>query len=61
YYLLTMLLFNEDSNKAETITVQTFTGKYYTDELSEWFHKSEIYTQWVWTAFALTNKVQLPY
>ena len=44
YYLLTMLLFNEDSNKAETITVQTFTGKYYTDELSEWFHKSEIYT-----------------
>ena len=44
YYLLSMLLFNEDSNKAETITVQTFTGKYYTEELSEWFHKSEIYT-----------------
>ena len=44
YYLLNMLFFSEDTSKAETISVQTFTGKYYTEELAEWFHKSEYYT-----------------
>ncbi|MBE6560072.1 MAG: PASTA domain-containing protein [Ruminococcaceae bacterium] len=44
YYILNMLFFSEDTSKAETITVQTFTGKYYTDELEEWFSKSEYYT-----------------
>lgn len=43
FILLDRFLLSPSTENAETITVTTFTGSYYTEELEQWFDKSEIY------------------
>ncbi len=43
FVLLDRFLLSPTSENSETITVSTFTGAYYTEELKQWFAKSEIY------------------
>ncbi len=43
YVMLSRFIFTDNSN-AETITVTNFVGAYYTDELQQFFDKSEYYT-----------------
>lgn len=44
YYVLDMLFFNDGSDKSETLAVQKFTGMIFSEQLEEWFDKSEYYT-----------------
>ncbi len=44
YYILDKLLINNSLNDYKNITVDNFTGVYYTEELQEWFSASSYYT-----------------
>ncbi len=52
--LLNRFLFNPPSENAETITIEKFVGAYYTEELAQWFEKSEIYTLTLTTEYDQT-------
>ncbi len=43
FVLLDRFLLSPSSQNGETITVTTFVGAYFTEELQQWFDKSEIY------------------
>ena len=44
YYVLDRLFFSNTADKAETLPVEKFVGKPYSEQLEAWFEKSEYYT-----------------